>query len=73
MGNSTCYLYSDSYYWTLSPYNGLPSTVFAVAQTGDLTGHWTNNAYGVRPVISLKKGVQITSGDGSYATPYCIG
>ena len=73
MGNSTYYLYSDSYYWTLSPYNGLPSTVFAVAQTGDLTGHWTNNAYGVRPVISLKKGVQLTSGDGSYTTPYRIG
>lgn len=51
----------NRYYWTMTPYNdmkklefGSYAFVFLVYSTGYLGYDWVNNAYGVRPVFTLK-------------------
>ena len=73
--NSSYYLYTGQYYWTLSPYSfdyGFAS-VFYVTSSGNLS---INNVRwagpGVRPVINLKADVQITGGNGSSDSPFEI-
>ena len=72
--NTSYYLYTNSYYWTMSPYTFYGTAyVFYVGYNGDLVNihvDWT--VPGVRPVINLKANVQITSGNGSSSNPYVI-
>ena len=70
--NSSYYLYTNSTYWTMSPYNYPNASVFLVWSDGNLISVWVNNTSGVRPVINLKSSVQITGGDGSSGNPYVI-
>ena len=73
--SNTAYLFTGKPQWTLSPdfFDSNSSRVFVVNTSGILTYAHSNNAYGVRPSVSLKSGVEIFSGDGSVNNPYVIG
>ena len=73
--NQSYYLYTNSAYWTMSPYNfySLDSAhVFFVYSNGVLGSNFVNNTYGVRPVINLSADVTVKSGNGTSTTPYGI-
>ena len=76
--NSSNYLYTNSAYWTMSPFYFYAADsrarVFLVDSAGYLS-NWNVNdsAMGVRPVVNLKSSVQITGGNGSSSNPYVIG
>ncbi len=66
-----------SWWWTMSPsyWNGNYARVFIVggsSYTGYLSYDWTNNTYGVRPVISLKACVIASGGSGTASDPYIV-
>ena len=73
--NQSYYLYTNQYYWTMSP-SGVNSggwaNVFIVYDDGYLSTVIMNNTLGVRPVINLKANVEITGGNGSSSNPYVI-
>lgn len=71
--NTTNFLYTGSSYWTMSPasYNGTKAYNYIV-NTSKLSVAGVDTAYGVRPVITLKKDTKVLSGDGKLATPYKI-
>jgi len=75
--NEKYYLNFGIYYWTMSPYSFHSSSrnafVWSVGPTGNLYP-WSNVPYliGVRPVLSLKAGVQIISGNGTARHPYQV-
>ena len=71
--NSGYYLYTNSTYWTMSPYsfNGSFAGVFRVGGNGRL-GYIVDDTYGVRPVINLRSDVTVSSGDGTSNNPYQI-
>ena len=68
--NQSYYLYTNQYYWTMSPYyyDGA-AWVFYVSSSGILNG--VDNADGVRPVINLKADVSLT-GTGTASDPYRV-
>ncbi len=78
--NSSFYLYTGLYqnknYWALSPSNFADTSVreFALYSDGGLEGiYMVISPMSVRPVVSLKQGVKITSGgDGTATTPYIV-
>ncbi len=66
------WLYTNEYYWTMSPYNwyGGGAHVFILTTGGSLSSfgvYWT--APGVRPVINLKANISIT-GAGTTDNPF---
>ena len=68
---------NDAYWWLLSPinWNGSSTTVFFVygsSTPGFLSRDSVNNAYGVRPAISLKSCTLYSTGNGSASDPYTI-
>lgn len=73
IANTTNFLYTGSSYWTMSPasYNGTKAYNYIV-NTSKLGVAGVDTAYGVRPVITLKKDTKFLSGDGTLATPYKI-
>ena len=72
--NTSYYLYTNQYYWTMSPYN-FDSTgyayVFLVNSNGTFGRDGVYNANGVRPVINLRADVTIT-GEGTASDPYVV-
>ena len=74
--NKSFYLYDGNGYWTMSPMTFQLSSymdrVYADGNRGgtrvDLYGYMS----GFRPVISLKEGTGISSGDGTPTNPYVI-
>ena len=72
--NQSYYLYTDQYYWTMSPYRfyGSNARMFRVTEIGYLDYDIVDDSIGVRPVINLKANVQITGGNGSSSSPYVI-
>ena len=76
--NQSYYLYTNSAYWTMSPYyfdvggSNSWAYVFRVNSSGQLGGYWVSNAYGVRPVINLSTDVTAKLGNGTSSTPYEI-
>ena len=61
--------------WSLSPnyFNGSNANVFNVNSTGNLNNNNVNNTNGVRPAVSLRPGVKVTSeGDGTMENPYVV-
>ncbi len=78
--NNGYWLYTNQYYWTMSPFSMYSSgyaQVFYVYDNGNLSGNGVNlNIYGVRPVINLKSTVKITTngeGDpGTTTNPYIV-
>ena len=72
--NSSYYLYTNSYYWTMSPSHFSTSRgayVFCVFSDGNLSNHWVDNSHGVRPVINLKADITL-AGSGTSTDPYVV-
>ena len=69
--NNGYYLYTNQYYWTMSPYlfNGTYAYVFYVTSGGHLDWYYVYDADGVRPVINLAPNVTIT-GAGTADSPF---
>lgn len=69
--NTSYYLYTNSAYWTMSPFNfaGSRARVFRVYSDGDLSNGNVNSSYGVRPVINLRGDLFVT-GTGTSIDPY---
>jgi len=75
--NSSYYLHTGRYYWTMSPYHlsaAGSAYEWRVSNEGHLNGGGVQNfkSRGVRPVINLKSSVEIISGDGTSNNPYVI-
>ena len=79
--NKDYYLYTGSYYWTMSPFKFISTfsqaSVFVLTSSSAIIDGWffdttVNNTYGVRPVINLKADVTISSGNGTSSTPFVI-
>ena len=71
--NSSYYLYSGQYYWTISPlgfHNG-SSHVWNVISAGLLSAEYVDASLALRPVISLKSD-NTFSGDGTMSSPFEI-
>ena len=73
IGNSSYYLYTGNYYWTMSPCNVLGSGAgeFLVYSSGSIGNDRVNNSYGVRPVLSLKSDISVT-GSGTQSDPWVV-
>ena len=72
--NSSYYLHTGEYYWTMSPsyFDGSNAYVLIAASSGTLSnGHCGDRATGVRPVINLKADVTII-GEGTASDPYVV-
>ena len=74
--NANFYLYTGVHYWSLSLrdfYRDGGAIGFFVVSTGSLSGaDASNNALGLRPVISLKPGISMLDGTGTGADPYIV-
>ena len=72
--NINYYLYTGNYYWTMSPwlFAGSNANEWLVISDGVLAGYGVLNSLGARPVINLKSGIEITSGDGTIGNEYII-
>ena len=69
--NTMYYLHTGQDYWSMSPINYPPASVFAFGST-NYPGYTTvSNLYGVRPVINLKADIQL-SGSGTSTDPYVV-
>lgn len=74
--NTSYYLYTKEYYWTMSPSNfdgGMNSNadVFIVYTFGRLSARYLSWSYGVRPVINLKADTLFT-GSGTSTDPFVV-
>ena len=74
--NTNYFLYTNKYYWTLTPYiysmNYNQAVMFVLGTNGELyTGSTNWSDLGIRPVINLKSDVSIT-GSGTISDPYEI-
>lgn len=68
-GNSKYYLYTNTNYWTISPYHFYNNTarVFRVTSSGRLLNDAVSSIYSeMRPVISLSSANLFISGNGGY-------
>ena len=74
--NTSTYLYSNTTYWTMSPYyySGRSAGIFAVSNNGYLTNPTVSiSTYGVRPVINLKSNTLFEEGGtGKNTNPYIV-
>ena len=72
--NSTFYLNTNQYWWTMSPlmYNNISSSNYYIEGSGEITSHGgVDLNLGVRPSISIKSSVKIRDGgDGTSTAPY---
>lgn len=71
--NTLYYLYSSSWYWTMSPdrFDGR-ARVLNVNPVGWIRNDWAYYEGGVRPVISLQSTTSYINGNGSNSEPYII-
>lgn len=76
-GTTSGYLHTGSAYWTMTPSYYSDSTTGAhnyAFSAGVLESISKVSAeYGVRPMVSLKPGIEYSSGDGTALSPYIIG
>ncbi len=74
--NTLSYVYTGTWYWTMSPYVFNPSNsasgVWYVNGTGDFGYRWVTSGLGVRPAINLKANVEISGGIGTVNDPFVI-
>ena len=74
--NTSYYLYTSQYWWTMSPYkydstNGAIMYAVKGYNGGGIYDSQAFQSDGVRPVVSLKRGVSL-SGSGTSASPYTV-
>ncbi len=73
--NRSYYLYNNYSWWSLSPNCFFSSGAYAfhVDSASNLSSNYLYSTFGVRPAISLKKGIKVQSvGDGTAENPYVI-
>ncbi len=72
--NNSYYLYTNQYWWSLSPSNFdyYYANGFYVSMDGYLSLNSVYSSYGVRPSVSLKPGIRTAEGDGTAEDPYTI-
>ena len=74
--NTSYYLYINSLYWTMSPYdfNGVGAGMFLVDSSGALNGDsiYAYTVPRVRPVINLRADIGITGGNGTASSPFTV-
>ena len=73
--NTSYYLYTGNYYWSLSPYYFYSDSAygFNVDGYGYLYYNYVYRAYGLRPVVSLKLGTEFEDGgEGTILKPYVV-
>ena len=72
--HSNFYLYTGQHCWALSPYNFGNNVAggFRLDSVGYLISSNDTYSLGVRPAVSLKSGVDYTSGSGTTENPYVI-
>ena len=74
--NTLSYVYTGTWYWTMSPYrfnpSGSASSVWYVGGTGNFDYGWVSGGNGVRPAINLKADVEISGGIGTVNDPYIV-
>ena len=74
IANTSFYLYNTDM-WNLTPYYFTSSTARSLPLYSSGTLGYTdivNNSHGVRPVLSLKQGAAISSGNGTSTSPYIV-
>ncbi|MFI3261059.1 MAG: hypothetical protein R3Y13_05050 [bacterium] len=77
--NTSYYLYTGQDFWTITPmsYDSPTPYIFTVTNTGSFGNKTKGNVgfaeLGVRPTVTLKSEVTITSGTGIGTDPYVIG
>lgn len=72
--NRTHYLYNDTNFWTMSPYNTYSGSAreFYVLSTGDMAGYNVDYSQcGYRPVIELNPNTYVT-GQGTIDKPWAV-
>jgi hypothetical protein len=72
--NSTFYLYTNSYYWTMSPSVWYSTSVYAwlIYSYGFFYIDGVSGSFNVFPSISLASSTTTSTGDGTNTTPYII-
>lgn len=75
--NGNYYLYSGRAYQSFTPSKFSSYHTYGyivnISSNGDIgMGNHLTDAYGIRPVINLKKEVTISKGDGSSLNPFVI-
>ena len=74
--NTSYYLTTGEYYWSLSPsyFNYDYAHEFRVVGDGYLSSdyYYSSDILGLRPVVSLKPGTPVVSGTGTVSDPYVI-
>ena len=64
---------SPKEYWIISPVRfGSTAYGYSIYEQGGYRSSGIANSYGVRPVISLRPGIEYISGNGSMADPYVV-
>ena len=68
------YLYTKTKIASLSPlyFNYIGAYIFPLDSLGKLDYNYVSSDFGVRPAVSLKSSVKITSGDGSAGNPFIV-
>ena len=73
--NSNFYLYTNQYYWSMSPSNfnstDSSASVFSMWANGLIDDSYAYGTWGIRPVINLKSNLMIT-GTGTTSDPYKV-
>jgi hypothetical protein len=73
--NSTYYLYTGQYWWSLSPayFPSSYATEWRVGSSGGLSYDLVDYSFGVRPAVSLIPGTKfVTGGEGTSTNPYIV-
>jgi hypothetical protein len=73
--NSTYYLYSEHYWWAMTPFYFQDTASYVGDTRSDGALSSRGSAYtsaGVRPAVSLKPGIKYIGGDGSSSSPYIV-
>ena len=73
--NTSYYLYNGAHNWTLSPFNFYywSADEFSLYSSGIFgIGYGVTGSRGGRPVVSLKKGTELSSGSGTATSPYIV-
>ena len=72
--NSSYYLSTGSNYWTLSPYNFDGYNAYSINASSSSLSYSGVDLFsnGVRPAVSLKKGILYSTGNGTKENPYIV-
>ena len=68
--NGDTYLKNGMTYWTMTPID--EKNTWATHDTYTMTKEDSKSYNGIRPVINIKKGISIMSGEGTYNKPYIL-